>query len=399
MPRKKAPYARAVTAIIVLASIAVPGPEAARAADVDDVTVGFDLVASGLDYPTGVAAPDDGSGRVFIVEKSGRVRVWRSGTGVRDTPFLSITGRVNSGGYEQGMLGLAFHPNFDANGRFYVTYTDGQGDLRIARFRIADPSGNDAPESSERIILQVTHRQNDNHNGGDVHFGSRYLFVSTGDGGGGGDEGGYAQNKGSLKGKILRIDVDRSCGDRRYCIPGSNPFFGSTPGRGEVWHYGLRNPWRWSFDPATGRMYIGDVGQSAREEVDVAADGARGINFGWDCREGTLDTEALYGGAYCTGGSFRGPVAQYDHSGGRCAIIGGAVYRGDTSPALRGIFVYADNCSNEVWGLKRRANGTWDTARIGVSPGSITGFGQRPNGEVFAVTSDGRMWRVTGTAA
>lgn len=384
--------ARALAACLLLAAIAQP----ARAADPDDVAGDLDQLASGFDQPVAIAAPDDGSGRLFVVEQPGRIRVWTPGGGVRDTPFLAITGRVRCCG-EQGMLGLAFHPNYATNGRFYVSYTDDQGDLRVSRFRITNPAGNNAPEGSERIIIEIPHRDYTNHNAGQLNFGSRYLLISTGDGGGSGGPRGYAQSRSSLLGKILRIDVDDQCGSRRYCIPGSNPYAGDTPGRGEILHLGLRNPWRWSFDQTTMRMFIADVGQNAREEISVAPAGSAGLNFGWDCREGDLNTVDEYGGSYCAGKTFRAPVHDYDQTvGSRCAVIGGYVYRGSSSPALRGLYVYSDYCSQELWALRRQANGVWDNGAIGTAPGNITSFGQKPNGEVFAVTSDGRLWRVTG---
>jgi len=386
--------ARILVALILLAAGLAP-VNGARAADPDDVVVNLVQQASGLTSPIAIAAPNDGSRRIFVVEQAGRIRVWKASTGVRSKAFLNISGRVNSAGYEQGLLGLAFHPNYENNGRFFVAYTDGQGDLRISRFRIADPSRNNAPESSERILLQVRHRANTNHNGGQLQFRGDLLYISTGDGGGGNDPGNNAQDISSLLGKILRINPNKSCGSKRYCIPKGNPFRGSTPGRGEIWHYGLRNPWRFSFDRSNGVMFIGDVGQQAREEIDRAGKRAKGLNFGWDCREGDIAGPG-WGQDYCTGKSFRGPIWNYSRSGGRCAVIGGYVYRGSDYGALRGLYLYADHCSGEVWALRRRSNGTWDNGKVDTHSGNITSFGERPNGEIYVTTLDGRLWKVTG---
>lgn len=363
----------------------------ASARDPSTIRLSFRRLASGLDSPVAVAFPQDGSGRAFIVEQAGRIRIWTRRGGVRARPYLGIAGRVQSGG-EQGMLGLAFHPSFTRNRFFFVSYTDSQGDLRVVRFRGGETSAsNNALERTHTVVLDIPHRLAGNHNGGQLNFGRSYLFVSTGDGGSGGDPQGNAQDKGSRLGKILRIDVDRRCGNRPYCSPSSNPFYGSTPGHGSVFHLGLRNPWRWSFDRRTGAMWIADVGQSDWEEISVAGSRAKGVNFGWDCREGAHDYES---NAYCAGVDFKEPRHEYANGvNGRCAIIGGYVYRGSDDPELRGMYVYSDHCSREVWALGYH-NGRWRNARVATAPGNISAFGERPDGELVAVTLDGGLYRV-----
>ncbi|HEX9776017.1 MAG TPA: PQQ-dependent sugar dehydrogenase [Actinomycetota bacterium] len=409
---------RAFASLVLVASIACsqqPGAEPAPpqpvrpgAVNPANVKVTFKQLSAGLVRPTAITDPKDGTSRVFIVEQAGRVRIWTSGGGLRSRAFLDIRGRVLSyadsgGGNEQGLLGLAFHPKFTSNGKFYVSYTDQQGDLVVARYKVNPPTANRATHSSHRKIIDINHPGHPAHNGGQLHFDDTYLFISTGDGGGAGDPGNDAQDKGSLLGKILRINVNKQCGSKRYCSPGTNPFHGSTPGRGEILHYGLRNPWRWSFDRANGTMIIGDVGEQAREEVSAAGRNARGVNFGWDCREGTVNVADVYGGGYCSGRTFKAPRWDYNQTdNGRCAIIGGYVYRGSRFPVMRGVYVYADFCSDEVWGLAR-SDGAWKNAQVATAPDSITTFGQRPNGDILAATMSlatgaGRLFLVKGRA-
>jgi glucose/arabinose dehydrogenase len=344
-------------------------------------------IASGFTQPTAVAWPNDGSGRLFVVEQPGRIRVRTPSGGIGT--YLDIRSRVLDGG-ERGLLGLAFHPSFRSNGYFFVHYTDAQGDIRVSRFK-ASPTSNTASASSEAILLDIPHRAHSNHNGGQVSFGpDGFLYIGNGDGGGAGDPDGNAQDLSSLLGKILRIDVNRSCGGKRYCIPADNPFAGSSTRAQEIWHYGLRNPWRFSFDKRYGSLWIGDVGQGAREEIDAVAKGG-GRNFGWDCREGTLDTAGLYGGTYCASrsGQFSAPLFEYGHSGGRCAIIGGYRYRGRLEPEMTGMYLYADYCTGEVWALAGSVN-----ARVYDHSRNITSFGENPSGELYVVDSAGSLYRV-----
>lgn len=384
---------RAVSLAFALFASALtwPGASPAGAGDPADIRITVGRVAGGLDNPTAIAFAPDGTKRMFVAEQRGTIRVREPGEGFRDRAFLDIQDRVLAGG-ERGLLGLAFHPDYRRNGRFFVHYTMNDGDVRVSRFRADPPASNRVDPGTERVFLRVEHSTFDNHNGGALQFGGRYLFIALGDGGSGGDPSGNAQDKGSLLGKILRIDVDRRCGDRRYCSPSTNPFDGPTPGRNEIYHWGLRNPWRFSIDRATGYEWIGDVGQDAREEIDRATGAGR--NFGWDCREGTLDVSDSYGGAYCDGRDFTGPVAEYALAGSRCAVIGGYVYRGDRyRDLIGGMYFYADFCTGEMWGLDRTASG-WKTAIVRDHGANISTFGERRSGELYMADFAGVVWHL-----
>jgi glucose/arabinose dehydrogenase len=329
-------------------------------ADLQLVTV----IASGLTNPVALRHAGDGSGRLFVVERAGVIRVW-TGTQVLATPFLNISALVDSTSFdERGLLGLDFHPSYEANGYFYVYYTANSpsGALRIARYRVtADP--NVADPNSALTILEMPH-PNVNHNGGDLHFGpDGFLYIGTGDGGGSNDPDNNAQNVDTLLGKMLRIDVDNPAPPRNYGIPPGNPFAGAVPGADEIWHLGLRNPWRWSFDRLTGDLLIGDVGQGQREEVDFqAAAAAPPLNFQWDCWEGTRQMSAgEHNNPVCatfTGGA--PPILEYTHSFGT-AVSGGYRYRGPVG-GLRGRYFYADYGSGRIWIAVRSAGGAWSTA-------------------------------------
>jgi glucose/arabinose dehydrogenase len=319
--------------------------------------------------------------------------VYLPGSGLRSAAYLDIRSRVQSGG-ERGLLGLAFHPNYKSNGYFYVDYTDSNGDINISRFH-ATPSSNAASASSEKLLLKIPHSTYANHNGGQLAFWGGYLYIGVGDGGSGGDPSGNAQNLNSLLGKILRIDVDHTCGSRAYCSPVGNPFRSSTSARHEIWLYGLRNPWRFGFDSASGAQWIGDVGQNTYEEIDDLGAGVGGRNMGWDCREGTLNTVSQYGGSYCSGRSFTGPIYQYGHSNGRCAIVGGFVYRGaQYASVMKGLYLYGDYCTGEMWALARTSSGTVSDF-VGKRSASITSFGQSISGEIYVVDTDGNLSHVT----
>jgi glucose/arabinose dehydrogenase len=370
---------------------AVAYPAAQRAAAAPDprqVTVRFIHLVSGLVQPTALAAPDDGTGRLFVVERRGTIRYYRDGR-MRGT-YLDIRSRVNDAGGEQGLLGLAFHRNFRSNPYFYVAYTKANGTLRVARYRVSSYLGKPSP-AAEVGIIEIPHPGATNHNGGQLAFNrDGYLYIGTGDGGGGGDPNDNAQNRSRLLGKILRIDVDRSCGTRRYCIPPSNPYFGAQSWRQEIWAYGLRNPWKFSFDRADGYLWIGDVGQSRREEIDRIPYGTGGWNLGWNCYEGSL----RYPGGRCLHGvTYRFPIREYGRNLGG-TVIGGGVYRGPSYPALRGIYVYGDFVSGRVWGYRNGVN-----AQLGTFPGGgfkLTSFGENQPGNLYAVGYDGRLFRVAG---
>ncbi len=313
-----------------------PEPVSSQLPNPDDYT--WVIVIQGLTQPTGITAADDGSNRLFVLEKRGRIRIILNDQ-LQPTPFLDITDRVGGNSSEQGLLGLAFHPNFAQNGYLYINYTDKNGDTRIARFTANDQS---ADPRSEKLILAVK-QPYANHNGGALQFGpDGYLYIALGDGGSQGDPFDNAQAGNSLLGKILRIDVD---GGDPYAIPSDNPFVNISGVYPEIWAFGLRNPWRISFDPHTGDIWIGDVGQSSREEINRAPSGAPGgLNFGWNNMEGTLPFEGNNQPEYTP------PLAEYTRSFG-CSVTGGYVYSGQAMPEWQGIYFYGDYCSGNIWGL------------------------------------------------
>ena len=328
------------------------------------------LITSGFERPVDLQA--DGSGRLFIVEKHGRIRILQNGQ-LLETPFLNIEDRVNDSSNEMGLLGLALHPNFPQNGFFYVNYTGAGGDTFISRFQA---SGDLADPNSELNLLHI-HQPYPNHNGGSLDFGPEgYLYAGLGDGGSQGDPHGNGQSLSSVLGKILRIDVDSA---DPYEIPADNPF-GS-----EIWMYGFRNPWRISFDKLTGNLYIGDVGQGNWEEIDFAAAGSSGgQNFGWNHREGAHD--------YQGGGpaNMIDPIAEYSHNEGGCAVTGGYVYRGAMTE-WNGIYLYGDYCTGLVWGLIR-AGDVWQKQLLFETDFNITSFGQDTAGEVYILDDHGGVY-------
>lgn len=345
---------------------------------------------------TGLWNPVDiqhaGDGRLFVIEKSGRIRIIKDGQ-LLPTPFLDILDRVGSDASEQGLLGLAFHPRYAENGRFYVNYTDRSGNTVIAYFQVSsDPDLADS--SSEYVLLRVEQPYR-NHNGGGLAFGpDGTLYIGLGDGGSGGDPLGNGQSLNTLLGKILRLDVDS--GDP-YTIPSDNPYVGSGEVYPEVWAYGLRNPWRFAFDPLTGDLYIGDVGQGSWEEIDFVPAGARGgINFGWRVYEGLhkFDTFAADPSDHWL------PVAEYGHgvSPGGCSVTGGVVYRGASLPGWDGVYLYGDFCSGDIWGLLRLSDGAqeqWISGQIFDTGFTITTFGVDMAGEVYLANyGDGGIYRL-----
>jgi glucose/arabinose dehydrogenase len=334
---------------------------------------------TGLQQPVHIAHAGDSSGRLFVVERLGTIRLFKAGQ-LLPAPFLDITARVGSGSGEQGLLSVAFPADYAATGRFYVYYTDLDGQIVIARYHVsADPDV--ADPTSEQVVLTIPHPTYTNHNGGQLAFGplDGYLYVGTGDGGGGGDPFENAQDPGVLLGKLLRIDVETG-GPITYTIPATNPYTQTVGYRPELWALGLRNPWRFSFDRQTGDLYIGDVGQGNWEEVDFQpAASPGGENYGWDILEGTHCYEPSSG---CTPPSaYVPPIIEYDHTLG-CSITGGTVYRGAGYPMLDGIYFYADFCSGRIWGL-RDEGGTWAGAQVADLDFTITTFGQDEAGRVY----------------
>lgn len=333
------------------------------------------LIASGLNRPVDVQSALDGSGRLFIIEKYGVIRVYENGQ-LLEQPFLNIDDRVNDDSNEMGLLGLAFHPDYEQNGFFYVNYTGTGGNTFISRFQA---SGNVANAGSESILLKIN-QPYPNHNGGAVIFGrDGYLYLGLGDGGAGGDPHKNGQDTASLLGKILRIDVN---GGDSYSIPSDNPF------GNEVWAYGLRNPWRISFDRFTGDLWIGDVGQGDWEEIDYLPAGSPGgANFGWSIMEGNhgYDGQAQPGLLL--------PVAEYSHSSGGCSVTGGVVYRGSMAE-WNGIYFYGDYCSGYVWGLIL-SEGQWQSQLLFETNVRITSFGQDESGEIYFASDEGGIYVLT----
>ncbi|MDD5468187.1 MAG: PQQ-dependent sugar dehydrogenase [Anaerolineales bacterium] len=379
IPLTKTPTPRAA------ASSAPPFTEQAAASLPDPAQASWRLLVEGLQRPVGVTHAGDGSQRLYVLEQDGVVRIVESGR-LLPEPFLDIRDRVGSRGSEQGLLGLAFHPNFAQNGAFYVNYTDQQGDTVIARFSATPGNPPIADSGSERWLLTVD-QPFANHNGGTMAFGpDGYLYLGLGDGGSGGDPLGNAQSTQTLLGKILRLDVD---GGEPYAIPPEAPF-ADGGGLPEIWALGLRNPWRFAFDHASGDLYIADVGQNAWEEIDLLPAGSPGgVNFGWDFFEG----EAPFEGQPPPGASFISPVYTYGHDKG-CSVTGGVVYRGNLLPEWQGVYLFGDYCSGLVWGMKRSADGGWLAAELYDLEGNITSFGEDSAGEVLLVTHGGALLRL-----
>ncbi len=337
-------------------------------------------VAGGLGDALYVTGAPGAANRLFVVQQSGRIRILERGR-LAARPFLDVSGRVSSGG-ERGLLGLAFHPGYARTGRFFVNYTDRAGTTRVVEFRRA--GARRADPRSARVLLSIR-QPYANHNGGHLAFGpDGMLYIATGDGGSGGDPHGNGQRTDTLLGKLLRIDVDGRSRGRGYRIPAGNPF-ARGGGRPEIYSYGLRNPWRFSFDRARGDLWIGDVGQNAVEEIDFRPRGrGAGANFGWNAFEGRSP--------YPGGGPVRGsrpiaPVAQYSHSSG-CSVTGGYVARGPRAGGLRGRYVYADFCSGRVWSMRagpRPGAVREETGRLGARLGNVTSFGEGLNGDLYVI--------------
>ncbi|MDQ1705309.1 MAG: hypothetical protein QOF18_1675 [Frankiaceae bacterium] len=354
------------------------------------VHIAFHRVAGGFSDPTYVTSASDGLARLYVVEQAGRVRIVTHGR-VQSTPYLDLHNEVACCG-ERGLLSIAFHPQFGKHHFVYAAYTRSDGALQVSRFTAASPTATHIAASTEQRILTVPHSEQSNHNGGQLLFGRSGLFyITTGDGGGGGDPYGRPEDLTSLSGKLLRLDVDRHCGSHHYCAPSSNPFANaSNANKRLVFDWGLRNPWRISVDRADGTLWIGDVGQDAWEEVDhVRAAGGR--DFGWSCREG----RSTYNAGRCSIGgkprSMTAPVVVYHHDAGRCAIIGGYAYHGSKYSFAHGLYVYADYCTGETWVLGRTSSGGYPSALVGDDSGSITGFGQGDAGELFSVDQSGNL--------
>lgn len=355
-----------------------PSPVPQKAAEIPDPAgYAWRELVTGLNRPVGLTSAGDGSGRLFLIEQPGRILVYQ-GDRLLETPFLDIQDRVGSSQSEQGLLGLAFPPDYAATGIFFVNYTAKDGSTIVSRFSVS-PDPDRADSTSEDVLLTIA-QPYQNHNGGQISFGPEgYLWIATGDGGGAGDPQGNAQNLDNLLGKLLRIDIDQL----PYAIPGDNPF------GNEIWSYGLRNPWRFTFDPANGDLFIADVGQKLWEEINYLPAGSpAGANFGWDYREGRHP----YEGTPPADLQFIDPVFEYDHSQG-CSISGGAVYRGSL-PEWQGVYLYGDFCTGMVWGLLQDADGAWQNAQLFSTDRRIAALDQDESGEVYLVDIQGAILRL-----
>lgn len=338
--------------------------------------------------PLGLQNAGDGSGRLFVVEQGGRIYLIYNDLGDDARLFLDITGRVDDSGNEMGLLGLAFHPDFKDNGNFFLNYTDGNNTV-ISRFTVNIDNPDSADPESEEIILTFPQPYS-NHNGGHLEFGPSdgYLYIATGDGGSGGDPQGNAQNLETLLGKILRIDVDNKDTGLNYAIPPDNPFYDNAGGyREEIYAYGLRNPWRFSIDALTSRLWAADVGQNRIEEINIIE---KGGNYGWNIMEGSL---CFNPPESCDPTGLELPVYEYEHHLGR-SITGGFVYRGEDMPALEGAYIYADFISGIIWGLWYREGEESRNFTLVETGLNISSFGIDENYELYLTAFDGKIYRL-----
>lgn len=381
-------YARSAS-IILVASLALAAPPLAGAGCVEPADGAIPRIAlreltNGLRNPVHITHAGDGPGRLFVTEQEGRIRIVENGR-LRDAPFLDLSERVSSGG-EKGLLSIAFHPRYTENGRFYVNYTTRERGLHtiIAEFTRGNRDVADA--RSERILLRIEQPYG-NHNGGQLAFGpDGYLYIGMGDGGAANDPLDHGQRPQTLLGALLRIDVDARSGALPYGVPADNPFVGRPGYRGEIWAYGLRNPWRFSFDSATGRLYLADVGQDAEEEIDIIR---KGGNYGWNIMEGMICTPAI--DRSCDKSRFEPPIFIYSHPEG-FSITGGFVYRGTMIPGLCGVYLYADYVTERIWGLRYDGRGVRLQRELARAHAAVSSFGEDQAGELYV--ADHRRGRI-----
>jgi glucose/arabinose dehydrogenase len=401
-PRATPPGGPTASATAGTASPAVTGSAASEPAsphapsagagpvDVSRIAITLERFIDVEGGPLAMTAPDDGSGRLFVAAQNGRIWVVQNGAVLPD-PAVNLDDRVRSGG-EQGLLGIAVHPDFPTDPRVFVNYTDEAGDTIVASLEV-DPSDPNRFDRGSHERLLFVDQPFANHNGGATLFGpDGYLYVFLGDGGSGGDPQNNGQSRQELLGKALRIDVDGATGALGYGIPPDNPFVDDN-GLDEIWHLGLRNPWRASFDRSTGDLWIGDVGQSSWEEIDVARAGTSGLNFGWNRMEGA---HCFPPGDDCRGDAFTPPVSEYGRELG-CTVIGGYVYRGSQYPALVGAYLFADYCSGRIFAIDSGATELVAPVEVGSSGGSIAAFGEDAGGELYVLSLDGEISRVVAT--
>jgi len=377
---------RARTATSALTALA-----ASAACAMTDVPAAVEPAFPALEFrrPVDLQHAGDGSGMLYVVEQHGVIHRFENRRDVaRSEVFLDIRSRVSRSGNEEGLLGLAFHPAYADNGRFFVYYSAADPRRSVLAEYARPRGGGRVDPAAERVLMEVEQPWS-NHNGGQIVFGPHgHLYVALGDGGAGGDPQDHGENPRTLLGSILRIDVARPEGGRAYAIPRDNPFVDNAKGwREEIWAYGLRNPWRFSFDPATGRLWAGDVGQNAYEEVTLIE---KGRHHGWNLVEGSHCFEPPTG---CDKGGLVMPVWEYDHSQGQF-ITGGYVYRGERLPALRGRYVYADFVSGRIWSLNAEDPASPDNRLIADSGLGIASFGVDDTGELYLLAFDGRIYRL-----
>jgi glucose/arabinose dehydrogenase len=400
METRPEPHPRAVAsrlttvslALISLGALVSASASAYRSRHILDAPPAVELVTLAGELGPITSIANAGDSRLFLTIQTGAIRIW-DGSKILPDPFLDLTALVSCCG-ERGLLSVAFSPGFAENGRFFVYYTDASGNLVIARYRAPAPPQNEADPGSGVVLLTILHPTNANHNGGELQFGpDGYLYVGVGDGGSANDPPCNAQRGDVLLGKLLRLDVDSHADAAPfYSIPPDNPFVSSSDGiRDEIWARGLRNPWRFSFDRVTGDLWIGDVGQDEREEVDFQARGsAGGQNYGWKIMEGTRcgdggSSNCPPGVPACGDPSLVRPVFEYSHDAGDCSITGGYVYRGNLVPQLSGTYLYGDYCTGRMWAGSVEIAPRW--------PG-LTTFGQDAGGELYVGSAGGTFARV-----
>lgn len=349
-------------------------------------SVGLSAVAEKLDKPLFMTYAPDGSGRMFIVEQGGKILVLQGGK-VSSTPFLDLSKQISCCG-ERGLLGLAFHPDYKSNGLFFVNYTNTGGNTVVARYKVSSEANKADPASAQTLL--TVQQPYANHNGGMIAFGpDKYLYIGLGDGGSGGDPQNNAQNLNSLLGKILRVDVNKSEGGKPYAIPSDNPFVNRQGARPEIWSYGWRNPWRFSFDRETGDLWVGDVGQNQWEEISFQAAGKGGGNYGWRLMEGTHCYNPSDG---CTKEGLTLPVLEYSHDQGN-SVTGGYRYRGKAIPALQGAYLYADFGSGRIWAATE-SGGKWSAKELRKENMNFSSFAEDPSGELYLIDYGGFIYKL-----